>query len=66
MNSRDHKKQRILEKQYSKVMKTFQPPAVDPLRNQWTKPGDFFTQFSLYKENPRSITSTNTSIIRSV
>ena len=66
MKSKDEKKQSRLrrdEEEYNKIMKDFQKQNT-PLSQtpQWTNPGDFIIKFSLYKEMPNSITSTDTSV----
>lgn len=63
MGAKNDRKQVALEKDYREIMKDFQNPAVPitPIP-QWTKPTDFIVKFSLYKESPSSITSTETTV----
>jgi hypothetical protein len=61
MKSKDKKKKTPFEKDYEKIMKSFQRQSSPiPQNPQWTNPNDFIVKFSLYQETPNSITSTDT------
>ncbi len=63
MERKKEKKKSTFEKEYNIIMKDIQDQDIHVNKNQqWTSPNDFIVKFSLYKETPNSITSTDTSI----
>jgi hypothetical protein len=57
-------KEKAILKEYQKIVKGIPNNQIAvPIGSQWSNQGDFFTKFSLYKDT-RSITSTETSILR--
>ena len=63
MERKKEKKKSTFEKEYNIIMKDIQDQDIHVNKNQqWTSPNDFIIKFSLYKETPNSITSTDTSI----
>jgi hypothetical protein len=63
MKSKNENIQETLERDYSEIMKNFNPNDIPSTPvPQWTNPGDFIIKFSLYQETPNSITSTDTLV----
>ncbi|HRH66234.1 MAG TPA: hypothetical protein PLU53_08055 [Bacteroidia bacterium] len=56
------KKKQNYEKEYNQLMTGFQPSLPSQNSPQWINTGDFIAKFSLYKESPNSISSTDTSV----
>jgi hypothetical protein len=64
MKKKEMKKQKSFERDYNKIMKSFQKENVPFYNNiTWINPGDFIVKFSLYAESTDSVVSTNTSAI---
>ncbi len=63
MKDKAAKNEKIFQKQYKKIMKDYHPTI--PISNtpQWSNPGDYIVKFSLYKDSPNSITSTDSSAV---
>lgn len=60
MSAKKSKKQ-DLEKEHAKIASGNKQTAAQPIVEQWTLSGDFFTKFSLYTEKSSGLTSANTS-----
>ena len=61
MGTKANKKEVNFERDYNKIVNNQNPiPSLISQSQQWSNPNDYIEKFSLIKESPNSITSTNT------